>query len=271
MKYYFWWDHDYTEYQQKLPALNKNIECTYLIVGGGMTGLHAALTLLQKGAKEIVLIEKWAVGRGTTGCSTGFVVPDAEAGLSTLQNQFGKQNAQFLWKFVSQGCELIAATVRKLSLQCDLEQQDSILLGLKNHAREVIEEYKALQDLDVPAQLYDADEMSSVLGASGTVSNAVQYFGTYSINPLKYCHELKMYLIRNRVTIYENTTLEQLVSGDNIAIANGKSIQYKKIINCTNQPQKNYSPLAKKIWGAQSTALISRPLRAQEIRSLFPD
>lgn len=62
-----WYEHaELTTY----PHLMENASCDVAIVGGGITGLTAALSLCQSGC-DIVLIDLNRIGRGTTGHSTG--------------------------------------------------------------------------------------------------------------------------------------------------------------------------------------------------------
>ena len=50
---------------KKRPSLKKNIECDYLIVGGGITGVALAYFLGRRG-KDVVLIKRIAALKGFT-------------------------------------------------------------------------------------------------------------------------------------------------------------------------------------------------------------
>ena len=56
------------------PALTKDAEADIVIVGGGFTGLSAALHLAKRG-KRVILLEGKAVGWGASGRNNGQVIP----------------------------------------------------------------------------------------------------------------------------------------------------------------------------------------------------
>ena len=76
------------------PPLKKNIECDFLVIGGGITGLHAALRLVESGKKNIVLLEKRICGGGSSGQSGGFLSPESEEDMQALFNDYGKEKGK---------------------------------------------------------------------------------------------------------------------------------------------------------------------------------
>jgi gamma-glutamylputrescine oxidase len=54
------------------PPLSKDIKCDVLIVGGGMSGISAAVEFLKKGL-DVVMIEKNIIGGSSTGKTAGFL------------------------------------------------------------------------------------------------------------------------------------------------------------------------------------------------------
>ena len=76
--------------------LKGKIKTDCLVVGGGFTGLHAALTLVSAG-KEVVLLEKSICGGGSSGQSAGFLNFKYELRKqNTLYLAFKKSHEKFL-------------------------------------------------------------------------------------------------------------------------------------------------------------------------------
>lgn len=266
MDYYFWWDQGYDKYQSIQPRLEKSIQCQWCIVGGGLSGLHAALELVNQGEKDIVLIDQFECGRGTTGASTGFVMPDAEEGLAELIHSFGDEQGLWLWDYVQQGCDLIATTGNKLG--ADIEMEDTLYIALQGKERDIEEEFSALQKTDRQVNLLQGKELDAALSAY-KVTQAIQYGKTCAINPLHYAHFLKMHLLKKGVTVFEYTSAD-IVAPGKITTKLG-TIHAKNIIVTVNKPQESITPLAKKIGGVQSSAAVSRPLSKREVLDIFPD
>lgn len=72
----FWQNPHYQSHSQ----LTKDIQCEYLIVGGGITGASLAYFLASRGVKDIVLIEKDRIASGATGRAAGIFVHGMERG-----------------------------------------------------------------------------------------------------------------------------------------------------------------------------------------------
>lgn len=67
--------------------LEKDISTEYLVIGGGVAGLHAAQALLARKCK-VVLLEKSICGGGMSGRSGGFLTPDSELGLRQIEKRY---------------------------------------------------------------------------------------------------------------------------------------------------------------------------------------
>ena len=269
MEYYFWWDKGYDEYKVIQPTLEKDISCKFLVVGGGISGLHAALELTNQGVKNIVLIEKWECGRGTTGASTGFLMPGEEAMLTDLLEHYGKVDGQYLWNFVQRGVDLMASTAKENQLDVDLREQPNVSIATsQTQSKTIQEEHKALTEAGFQPEKWDQTQIASHLGTT-LVQSATMYGNTYGINPLKYAHALKLLLIQKGVKIFENTVLESISQTE--AIANTKKITFEHAIVAINKPSPTLSSVGDKVAGAQSSAVVSEVLNQEQITSLFPD
>jgi len=71
------------------PALSQNCKTEYLIIGGGYTGLSAAITLAEAG-KQVVLIDANKLGFGCAGRNGGFVLSGSgRLSLSAIEEKWG--------------------------------------------------------------------------------------------------------------------------------------------------------------------------------------
>lgn len=75
------------------PALQDDITCDAVIVGGGIAGLTCAYEL-QRVGKKVVVLEKNSIASGTTGGTTGKVTTQHGLIYSHLQKRFGDILAQ---------------------------------------------------------------------------------------------------------------------------------------------------------------------------------
>ena len=94
------------------PPLNRSIKCDVLIVGGGMSGISAAVEFLQRGF-SVVLIEKNIVGGSSSGRSAGFLTPDSELELHQLVRRYGIDAAREIWEMPCRGIDRIVQAIKR--------------------------------------------------------------------------------------------------------------------------------------------------------------
>jgi gamma-glutamylputrescine oxidase len=250
------------------PPLKENIKTDVLIVGGGMAGLSAALRLMNSG-KKITLLERNICGGSSTGKSAGFLTPDSEIELAQLLRRFGPSGARELWNVATSGGDSIVSSIRKYKIDCDLQEQPSLFLGIGNTGQEaVLEESKARKEFGFDYSLYDAKEISKIIGSDGYLSG-ISYDKTFSINPLQYAQGIKQILIENNVTVFESS---EVISLENNRVKTHLgSVDADEIIFCADKLKPTLTEYAQNIYHAQTFLSISEPLEKNDVESLFPN
>ncbi len=94
-----------------LPALQGEIQADVCIVGGGYTGLSAALHLAQKGY-SVVLLEAHRMGFGASGRNGGQVGSGQRQDQDWLEAEVGQQAAQRLWALAEEAKALVKSLIR---------------------------------------------------------------------------------------------------------------------------------------------------------------
>ncbi|MCM2335343.1 MAG: FAD-binding oxidoreductase, partial [Pseudomonas sp.] len=67
------------------------------VVGGGFAGLNTALGLIERGERDVVLLESERVGHGASGRNGGFVFGGFSLGEQALLRQQGADRARRLY------------------------------------------------------------------------------------------------------------------------------------------------------------------------------
>jgi glycine/D-amino acid oxidase-like deaminating enzyme len=106
-------------------ALSSHIKADVCIIGGGITGLSAALHLLEAG-KTVALLEAYEVGHGGSGRNVGLVnagnwIPpdDVEA---TLGAQYGKR----LNKVLGEAPSKVFSAIKKYNIDCQARNDGTL-------------------------------------------------------------------------------------------------------------------------------------------------
>lgn len=198
-----------TPQQVKSGALASQVKVDVCIIGGGITGLSAALHLLEQG-KTVCVLEAHRVGHGGSGRNVGLVnagtwikPDDVEA---TLGEQRGKRLNQVLGEAPAQVFKLI----RKYSIDCQA-RNDGTLHMAHNEAgltdlRSREEQWRR-RGADV--ELLTGAVCEEYCGTN-KISAALLDRRAGTINPMGYTVGLAQAVTRLGGTIYQHSAVKEL-------------------------------------------------------------
>src|ERR1700749_2289991 len=106
------------------PAADITYDC--LVVGGGITGLTAAL-LLQKAGSQVVIAEAHTIGFGTTGGTSAHINTFADTTYQEAENDFGEEGARLFADSIAEGFNLIRENIASFQIDCDFEEKPGYL------------------------------------------------------------------------------------------------------------------------------------------------
>jgi glycine/D-amino acid oxidase-like deaminating enzyme len=101
-----------------LPELKGSARSQVVIVGGGYTGLSAALHLCESGM-DVVVIDAAELGEGGSGLNGGQVIPGVKHDPDTLERMFGPGAGAQLVETVASGPDLVYGLIQKYQIDCD--------------------------------------------------------------------------------------------------------------------------------------------------------
>ncbi len=101
------------------PPLVGDVEAEVCVIGGGYTGLSAALHLAEAG-RDVVLIEAQRVGWGASGRNGGQIGSGQRLDVLTLEETLGPEAARALWDLGEDAKALVYQLIERLGIDCDL-------------------------------------------------------------------------------------------------------------------------------------------------------
>ncbi|HYP63682.1 MAG TPA: FAD-binding oxidoreductase [Acidocella sp.] len=127
--------------QDARPALSGSESADVCVIGGGFTGINAALELAERGVSVIVL-EAVRVGFGASGRNGGQIVNGYSRDLDVISARYGESAGQVIGSLADTGGDIIRERVQKYGIQCDLREGMMItaltgkqMSGLEHHVR----------------------------------------------------------------------------------------------------------------------------------------
>ncbi|AHE35358.1 FAD-dependent oxidoreductase [Burkholderia pseudomallei] len=109
------------------PALAERIDTDVCIVGGGLAGLSTALGLVERGVRDIALLDAQTVGFGASGRNGGFVFGGYSLDNADLLRTLGPESARALYRLTIDAVELIRARAARYGIDCELVDGGVIL------------------------------------------------------------------------------------------------------------------------------------------------
>ncbi len=104
----------------RFPSLSGDAKADVCIVGGGYTGLSAALHLTEAGF-DVVLLEAHRVGFGASGRNGGQLGSAQRMEQEDLERLVGDQDAAKLWHLAEEAKGLVKSLITKHKIDCDLK------------------------------------------------------------------------------------------------------------------------------------------------------
>ncbi len=249
------------------PPLKGDVKTDVLIVGAGAAGLAAAMQLMDKGL-DVTIIDKNICGGSSTGRSAGFLTPDSELELSQILRRYGRQGAKDLWECAQWGCDRIAQVIRNNGIEADLQKQDCLFLGEgRGGPKEIRDELAARQSMGYEVQGYTAEQLPSIVGATG-FTGAVRYKDTTGVNALRYAQGVKKALVDHGVHVYEST--EAIGFKGHTVKTHLGSVTADNVIFCADKLKRDMTDHYWNYYYAQTFLSISEPLQPHEVQAMFP-
>ena len=168
------------------PRLTGTVQTDVCVIGGGYTGLSAALHLAEADVRT-TLIEAETVGFGASGRNGGQIHTGLRKEQAELEDWLGVQHARDLWTLTEESKELVRRLVANHDIACAL--QDGLVIAAHNdkalaHLAEDTAHLAQHYAYD-NARMMDADETKEKLG-TGIYPGARLDLGSGHLHALDY-------------------------------------------------------------------------------------
>lgn len=114
----------------RAPALQGEQQCDVVVIGGGYTGLHAALNARARGFSVIVL-EAGRIGWGASGRNGGQMIPGWRKGAAELVARYGEAQAKLLFGMALEARTLTMERIAQHNIACDVQTNGHLTLAAK--------------------------------------------------------------------------------------------------------------------------------------------
>lgn len=212
--------------------LLKQSEAAVVVIGGGYAGLNTALSLAERGVRDIILIEREQIGYGASGRNGGFVFAGYSLGEQALLRQLGAPTARNMHHLSIEAVNLIRRRITTYKIDCSTVDE-GVIWANWFHDPEILRARQRLlaESYGVDWQWISAAELREQVRSS-RYNDALFERNALHFHPLNYAIGVAQTAASKGVQIHEHTPalfLNRKGASWKISTPQG-SIQAKQVI-----------------------------------------
>lgn len=218
------------------PSLNGDLNCDVCIIGGGFTGLGAAVALAKNGV-NVVLVDGCRFGDGASGRNGGQLNTGQHHGADEHAKQYGFEHAKALFDIAEEAKQHLLGFADENKINIDYVKGHMSVAHKKRFVKDFATYPEMMESRFGYKHLHfmDAEETAERLGSSR------YYGGTYDsetghIHPLKLVVGTARVAAQNGAQLFENTQVQSLrhESGKNIVVTQNGTIKADRVLLAVN-------------------------------------
>ena len=262
---------DRPEAPEPADPLEGAAECDLAIVGGGLSGLWAAILAKEDDPdRDVVLVEATRIADGASGRNGGFFMSSLTHGLANGMARFPDE-VPALERMGRENFDEAVATIGRLRIECDLELNGDINVALEPHEEdELAEEATTLRELGHDVVMLDREQMREEVASPTYLSGMWQRTGSAIVDPARLCWGLRRAALDQGVRIFEGTPVSAIrEAGAGVELeAPGGRIAARQALLATSAFPALVPAIRRRIVPVYDYVLITEPLSADQLVSI---
>lgn len=254
------------------PPLAGSEETEVAIIGGGFTGLSAALHLAERGV-AVTVLEAETPGWGASGRNGGQVNPGLKEDPDTIEQHFGAEMGGRMIRLAGGAGDLVFDLIRRHTIDCAGAQTGWIQPVHDEAATKVVQSrVEQWARRGAPLRMLSAQETANLLGTESYLGGMIDERGG-NLHPLNYALGLAHAAQKAGAVLHGHSRAVKLESTENghiLHTAQGK-LHARKVLLCTNGYTDDLvPPMRRTLVPIRSVQVATVPLSDNVRRSILP-
>ena len=250
-----------------LPQLEGGKTSDLLIVGGGFTGLWAALHAKRRDpSRAVALVEATTIANGGSGRNGGFCEASLTHGLSNGLTHFPGE-IERLQRLGRDNLTELLDEVRHLGIDCAVEATGVMRVATRRHEIAGLREsFDLSRRYGEKARWLDGEQARAEVASPTYLAAVHDIDSTVLLNPAKLAWGLRDAALRAGVEIFENTPATALEpSGSEIVAAcRGGEIRARRVLLATNAFPPLVRAIRRYVVPVYDYVLVTEPLNGAQ-------
>ncbi len=255
-----------------LSPLDGDCRTDVCIIGGGYTGLSAALHLARRGY-SVRLLEARKIGWGASGRNGGQLGSGQRKDQHFLEKKLGKADALKMWRLAEDAKSLARRIIDDFGIDCDLkpgvahpDHKPAYADDTRRHVEFMREQYQYRQ-----LEYLDQQDMAEVTGSDSYYGGSLDMGGSH-LHPLNYTLGLAAAAVTCGAILHDDTIVEGYHQGNPNSVKTNKGTVTADsvILSCNGYLGKLEPRLAGKIMPINNFIIATEPLDEVTAHSINP-
>lgn len=228
------------------------------MVGGGFTGLSAALHLAESGV-DVALFEASEIAHRASGRNGGQVVPGFKPTPQILIKRFGTEIATRMMSFGYQSADELFNLVERYKIDCSPTRSGWIQGAFSEGSAQYLQaRARAINLHGGDAQYLDRDAMATATGSTFWPAGLLERRAG-AVHPLAYARGLSDAALTSGAAIYEHSHVSAIrpVDGGVELVVNGHIVRAKRVVLATDAYTDRLWPAVAQSYVTVSSAQIA--------------
>jgi len=244
-----------------------------VVVGGGFTGLSAALALAKKGA-QVVLLEADRIGSAASGRNGGHVNNGFAQDYASMCARLGTERANLLYRSFDAGVDTVERIVNEEGIDCDFRRTGKLKLAAKPaHYDKLARSQELLaREVDPDTHMVSQAALSEELGSDAYYGGLV-FAKSAGMHMGKFVQGLASAAARNGVRIHEHapmTSLRRTQQGHEVGTPGGRVLARQVLLATGTSAVGPLAWFRRRIVPVGAYLIVTEPLPLDVLDRILP-
>jgi glycine/D-amino acid oxidase-like deaminating enzyme len=256
-------------------ALSGTEHCDVAIIGGGYTGVSAALHLARDHSLDARVLEAGHIGWGASGRNGGFcTMGSTKVSLTSQIKRYGLEQARQFYRSQSDAVELVRELGESESINFMPQSDCEYLVADNLKGFQELEDLAKFQTkkLDIKTEILNSADFAEIGYRSQHQHGAIAIRPSFALHPMRYILGLACAAENHGAHLYPSSEVLSWYKTGNkhhLKTLNGELIADRVILTGNGfMPEHIKSEISGRPLPLQSAIVVTRPLSSSEIEAL---